>query len=140
MRELNWIAHSSLHDSREGLFAGLRCWPVPSMEIRDIARCRICNWPLSQHDCATSCPDRVLAREFQQLTVPITARNSFFCLLYHRFIAECNTTKACISWNKDATLAGCPLWGNSPCHQRQSDMFYPPARPPTLCMKRQIAI
>jgi hypothetical protein len=30
--------------------------------------------------CATSCPDRVLARDLQQITVPITARNFFFLL------------------------------------------------------------
>ena len=71
--------------------------------------------------CAASCPDRVLARDLQQITVPITARNFFFL----PSISQVRSRMHCLD-DMHLLEQGCnpctlpcmlPLWGNYPCHQ-----------------------
>ena len=112
--------------------------------IRSIARCRICNSSLSQQDCATPCPDRVLARDLQQITVPITARNFFFLPLISqaRSRMQCHEGKHLLEQGCDpCTLpACCPLWDNSPCHQSIIGYVLAHGTPTNPCMKRQTTI
>ncbi len=72
--------------------------------------------------CAASCPDRVLARRPVSGLLRQLQRATFSPPRFqpHRLVAECSATKACISWNKEATCpratACCPTEEQTPIY------------------------